>query len=315
MASPRSRPEPLAAGRLRLDDFAHFAAIAGAGSIAGASRELGLPASTLSRRLGALEKRLGVRLVERTTRSLHLTEAGALFYERCSRLSADAVEAEALVRSHGEAPRGTLRLAAPPALGVWRLGPPIAAYVRRHPAVRVEAVLSERSVNLRGEMFDVAVRVGAPPSDGTYVVRRLGHSTRALCASPAYLRARGAPASIAALAEHELVTYGGATGRAGWHFTGPSATAGEPTLVPRLRTNSSLLARELGLQGAGLVLMPRFLVESDLRAGALVEVSVGEEPTPLEVLLLTSPASAATPKVRAFVDELRGYVARERPWR
>ncbi|HEU4406413.1 MAG TPA: LysR substrate-binding domain-containing protein [Polyangiaceae bacterium] len=301
--------------RPRLDDLVHFAAVAGAGSIAAAARGLGLPASTLSRRLSALERRLGVRLVERTTRSLHLTEAGALFYERCARLSADAVEAEALVRSHGAAPRGTLRLAAPPALGGWCLGPPLAAYLRRHPAVRLEVVLNERAVDLRGEVFDVAVRIGAPPSDGSYVVRRLGRSSRVLCASPAYLAARGAPASVAALRDHELVAYGGATGRAGFRFTGPSASAGEPPLVARVRTNNSVLARELARQGAGLALMPRFLVEADLRSGELVEISVGEEPAPLEVLLLTSPASAATPKVRAFVDELRAYVARERPWR
>ncbi|HEU4537597.1 MAG TPA: LysR substrate-binding domain-containing protein [Polyangiaceae bacterium] len=302
------------APRPRLDDLVQFAAVAGAGSIAGAARELGLPASTLSRRLGALERRLGVRLVERTTRSLHLTEAGALFYERCARLASDAVEAEALVSSHGRTPRGTLRLSAPPALGAWCLGPVLAAYARRHPAVRLEMALSERAVDLRGEAFDVAVRVGVPPSDGSYIVRRLGHSSRVLCASPEYLRARGEPSTAAALREHELVAYGGAAGGAGWHSAGPAANAGAPPLAPRLRTNNSLLARELCRAGAGLALLPRFLVEADLRSGALVAVSAGEPPTPLAVLLLTSPASAATPKVRAFVSELREYVARERPW-
>ena len=124
-----------------LDDMVHFAAIVRAGSLAAASRTLGVPAPTLSRRLSALERRLGVKLLERTTRALHLTEAGAAYHERCERIAAEAAEADALIRSHGRTPRGLLRITAPPALGSLFLGPPLAEYLARYPAVRVEVVL------------------------------------------------------------------------------------------------------------------------------------------------------------------------------
>ena len=293
-----------------LDDMVHFAAIVRAGSLAAASRELGVPAPTLSRRLSALERRLGVKLLERTTRALHLTEAGEAYRERCERIAAEAAEADALIRSHGRTPQGLLRIAAPPALGSLFLGPPLAEYLRRYPAVRMEVVLGDKRVDLREESFDAALRIGEAPSDGSYIVRRLGRSSFVLCAAPSYLAEKGTPRSLAELDTHVLIGLGAATQKASWRFLDAS---GQPLLrpvEPRARVSSTLLARELCRAGAGLALLPGFVAAEDLRAGHLVALELGEPPAPSDVLLVLNPASVATPKVRALVELMR----RAGPW-
>jgi DNA-binding transcriptional LysR family regulator len=293
-----------------LDDMVHFAAIVREGSLAAASRKLGVPVSTLSRRLSALERRLGVRLLERTTRALRLTEAGEAYYERCARIAVEAAEADALVRSHGKTPRGLLRVAAPPALGTLLLGQLLTEYVHRYPAVRVEVVLGDRPVDLREDAFDVALRIGGPPSDGSYIIRRLGLSKAVLCASPAYLAEHGTPRSLEALDGHVLVGLGPGRPGAGWRFLDSSGNTLLRPVEARVRVNSALLARELSRAGAGIALLPRFLIEEELRSGALVALELGEPPAPSEVLLVMQPASVATPKVRALVELLR----RQGPW-
>lgn len=293
-----------------LDDMVHFAAIVRAGSLAAAAKELGVPSPTLSRRLSALEKRLGVKLLERTTRAQHLTEAGEVYYERCDRIATEAAEADALIRSHGRTPRGVLRIAAPQALGSRFLGPPLAEYVRRYPAVRVEVVLGDKRVDLREESFDVALRIGGTPSDGSYVLRRLGQSTAVLCASPAYLAEKGTPRSPPELDMHRLVGLGTALQKSGWRFLDANGQPQLRPVEPRVSANSILLTRELCLAGVGIALLPRFIAAEDLRAGQLVAIDLGEPPAPSDVLLVLNPASVATPKVRALVEVLR----REGPW-
>lgn len=291
-----------------LDDMVNFAAIVREGSLAAASRKLGVPASTLSRRLSALEKRVGVRLLERTTRALRLSEAGEAYYERCARIATEAAEADALVRSHGRTPRGLLRIAAPPALGTLFLGPPVTEYLQRYPAVRVEVVLGDRMVDLRKESFDMALRVGDPPSDGSYIIRRLGRATTVLCASPAYLAAQGAPRSVAELDKHSLIGLNPGRPGVGWRFLDES---GHPTIrpvEPRVRVNSTLLAHALCREGSGLALLPRLVAAEALEAGSLVALELGGPPAPSDVLLVLQPASVATPKVRAFVELLRQAV-------
>jgi DNA-binding transcriptional LysR family regulator len=283
----------------------NFAAIVREGSLAAASRKLAVPSSTLSRRLSALEQRLGVRLLERTTRALRLTEAGEAYYERCARIATEAAEADALVRSHGKTPRGLLRISAPPALGTLFLGPPLKEYVHRYPAVRVEVVLSDKAVDLREENFDAALRIGEPPTDSSYILRRLGRSSPVLCASPAYLAAQGTPRSLAALDKHMLIGLNPGRPGAGWRFLDASGYPSVRPVEPRVRVNSTLLAQALCSAGAGIALLPRWVIAEELRAGRLIALDLGEPPAPSDVLLVMQPASVATPKVRAFVELLR----------
>lgn len=291
-----------------LDDMVNFAAIVREGSLAAASRKLGVPSSTLSRRLSALEKRVGVRLLERTTRALRLTEAGEAYYERCARIATEAAEADALVRSHGRTPRGLLRISAPPALGTLFLGPPVTEYLQRYPAVRVEVVLGDRMVDLRKEAFDVALRVGDLPSDGSYVIRRLGRVTTVLCASPAYLAAQGTPRTVAELDKHSLIGLNPGRPGVGWRFLDAGGHPMIRPVEPRVRVNSTLLAHALCRAGSGLALLPRLVAAEALEAGSLVAIELGAPPAPSDVLLVLQPASVATPKVRAFVELLRQAV-------
>ncbi|HZI14626.1 MAG TPA: LysR family transcriptional regulator [Myxococcus sp.] len=294
-------------GMPHLGDMVNFAAIVRGGSLAAASRQLGMPVSTLSRRLSALEQRLGVRLLDRTTRSLRLTEAGEAYYERCARIAAEAAEADSLVRSHGQAPRGLLRITAPPALGTLFLGRPLTEYLERCPEVRVEVVLHERTLDLREDGFDVALRIGELPSDGSYIIRRLGHCGSVLCASPAYLKAHGTPRTLADLEGHELIGLGMDEASSRWRFVDASGHARQCLVEPRLRVNNALLAQELCLEGAGIALLTRFLAEAHLQSGALVALELEELPAPVGVLLVLQPASASTPKVRALVEVLQRW--------
>lgn len=298
-----------------VDDMLSFAGIVRAGSIAAASRERRLPASTLSRRLSALERRLGVRLLDRTTRSIALTEAGEAYYARCARIAEEVAEADALVQSHGRAPRGLLRLAAPPLLGALFLAEPLAEYVAKYPSVRVQTVLGERLVDLRKESFDVALRTGGPPSDGSYIVRKLGQTTRLLCASPAYLERHGTPRSMSGLRDHALIALGaGPSPDLTWRFLDGERGETPLSVEPRIRTNSVPLIHGLCRQGAGIALLPRFLVADDLRSGALVELRLGGATSASDVFVLMPAASAATPKVRAFVELFGRYVNQRKPW-
>ncbi|MFN3566703.1 MAG: LysR family transcriptional regulator, partial [Burkholderiaceae bacterium] len=190
----------------RFASMAAFAAVVESGSFVRAAERLGTSTSTLSRRIVELEQHLGARLLNRTTRKLSLTEGGQAFYERAVQVLADLEEAEALAGSSTAAPRGTLRLTCSHAMGVQRVAPAIASFSARHPEVRFEVSVSDRIVDLVEEGFDLAIRIGQVGSD-RLVARRLGTMRLLACASPAYLKARGAPRVPADLATHAVMTY------------------------------------------------------------------------------------------------------------
>lgn len=296
------------------DDVLCFVAIVRTGSMAAAARKLGLGPSTLSRRLSELEARLGVRLLERTTRTLKLTEIGEAFFTRCAPLADGFAEAELLAESLGKTPRGLLRIAAPPMWGALCLGGPLAEYSARYPAVRVQVDLSDRPVELRREGYDIAIRLGLPAGDTSYRVRRLGGSPRLLCASPGFLRKNGAPRSLAELREYPLIGLGGATANVPWTFVDDRQRPLQVTVTPRLYVNNALLAQDLVRRDAGIALLPRFLVRDDLQAARLTELSLDGAPAPSEVLLLTLASSSRVPKVRAFVDILQALAVPPAPW-
>lgn len=296
------------------DDILCFVAIVRAESLAGAARTLRVPASTLSRRLSTLEQRLGVRLLERTTRSLHLTEIGEAYFTRCAPLADALAAADEVALSLAKTPRGVLRVSAPPMWGALCLAGPLAEYAARYPAVRVQVDLSERSVNLRKEGFDAAIRLGVPAGDGSYRLRRLGFSPRVLCASPEYLRRSRAPQTVAELREHALITLGGPTTDAPWRFSDGTHREVTVALTPRLRVNNAILAHELSLRGAGIALLQRFQVRADLEAQRLIALSLDLAPTSSEVLLLTLASSSGTPKVRAFVALLHALSTTPGAW-
>lgn len=174
--------------------------------------------------------------------------------------------------------------------------------------------LSSRHVDLLQEGFDLALRVAAELEDSSLMARRMGLSTPLLCASPEYLRAHGAPASLAELARHPSISIGSGRVEPAWRFLGPGGEVTEVKLQPRVEVNSSALALELCRAGAGLAMLPSFLATSRLAEGSLVHVLPEIRTRPLEVVLLLPSARQLAPKVRAFLEVVDRHVARQKPW-
>jgi DNA-binding transcriptional LysR family regulator len=255
-----------------IQEMAVFARVVGAGSLSAAARELGLSPALVSRRLAALESRLGVRLINRTTRSLHLTDDGATYYEACARVLADIEEADATVSAGRVEPRGTLRVALPASFGLQHIAPLIPRFAERYPKVQLALSLSDRTVNLIEEGFDLAVRI-AHLEDSSLTARRLAPNRRVVCASPAYLARHGTPRTPDELARHNCLT---TTDFAmNWDYKGPDGKPGSVRVTGRYACDSWEVLREWARAGLGVALKSTWDVHRLLAEGSLVEVCPG----------------------------------------
>jgi len=255
-----------------IQEMAVFARVVGAGSLSAAARELGLSPALVSRRLAALESRLGVRLINRTTRSLHLTDDGATYYEACARVLADIEEADATVSAGRVEPRGTLRVALPASFGLQHIAPLIPRFAERYPKVQLALSLSDRAVNLIEEGFDLAVRI-AHLEDSSLTARKLAPNRRVVCASPAYLARHGTPRTPEELARHNCLT---TTDFAmNWDYKGPDGKPGSVRVTGRYACDSWEVLREWARAGLGIALKSTWDVHRLLADGSLVEVCPG----------------------------------------
>lgn len=281
-----------------LNELLIFARVAQAGSFSAAARALGLPKSTVSRKVAVLEERLGARLLQRTTRRVSLTDAGRAYQQHCARILAAVEEGERAVSHMQEAPRGLLRVTAPVTFAY--LWPILAEYLERHPAVQADLVHTDRRVDLVEEGFDVAIRAGHL-ADSSLIARRLGTEWRVAVASPAYLQRHGAPAQPAALADHDGIAFGAE--RTHWRLErGPQRVA--IPMAPRLVVNDFHGLREAALAGLGIALIPVHVASDDLRAGRLQRVLPDwrSPQTPIHAVYPSNRFLA--PKVAAFLDLL-----------
>jgi DNA-binding transcriptional LysR family regulator len=255
-----------------IQEMAVFARVVGAGSLSAAARELGLSPALVSRRLAALESRLGVRLINRTTRSLHLTDDGATYYEACARVLADIEEADATVSAGRLEPRGTLRVALPASFGLQHIAPLIPRFAERHPQIQLAMSLSDRTVNLIEEGFDLAVRI-AHLEDSSLTARKLAPNRRVVCASPAYLARHGTPRTPDELARHNCLTT--SEFAMNWDYKGPDGKAGSVRVTGRYACDSWEVLREWARAGLGIALKSTWDVHRLLADGSLVEVCPG----------------------------------------
>lgn len=290
----------------RLAAMHAFVSVVESGGFARAAARAGSSTSTLSRQVADLERHLGARLLNRTTRKLSLTEAGQAFFERAAQVLADLQEAEALVSASAAAPRGTLRLTCSHAMGVQRVGPAIASFVARYPEVRFEVSVSDRIVDLVEEGFDLAIRIGQIGSE-QMVARRLGSARLLLCAAPAYLKARGNPKTPADLTAHAALTYAYAANPRLWRLIDRSGHTHEVRVSGPLHANSGELAVAAAIRGLGIVLEPDFLVGGALEAGLLVRVLPEYEGVPADIWAVYPSRRHLSVKVRLFVDHIAGY--------
>jgi DNA-binding transcriptional LysR family regulator len=282
----------------RLDELAIFVAIVEAGSLVGASRRLRRSPPAITRALSSLENRLGVRLVDRTTRRLAPTEAGSLFAERARTLLA-GYEEVLLGASHAPI-RGVLRITAPVQFGRRHVAPIVSAFLNEYPDVGVELSLNDRNLDLIEEGLDLAVRIG-PLADSSLVARQVGSVRRVVVASPAYLARRGEPRTPSDLATHDTI-FGMARSTAReWRF-GPSPRGPQVRLSPRLLVDDVETQLQAAQAGRGIARVLSYQVAEELAAGSLVRILQNFEPEPLPVQLVTLSRSHLTPKVRAFLD-------------
>jgi len=285
---------------MEIGELTAFVRVVQAGSFTRAAEALGTQKSHLSRVLTGLERKLGARLLVRTTRSLSMTEAGREIYERAVGVLG-AVEDIGRVaqRMHAE-PRGTLRLTCGVEFGIIAVGGWINAYLERYPQVSVESEFTGRLVDIVHEGFDVAIRIGEL-GDSSLAARKLGELDYGLFASPAYLRRRGAVRSPAELDGHDLLQFSGGRHRQGWRL-GKGREQRQVAGTARLRANNSFVVRDAAIRGHGVAQLPLALAREAVAAGSLRRVLPDWQPPSVPVHAVFPGTRYLTPKVRVFID-------------
>jgi DNA-binding transcriptional LysR family regulator len=279
----------------QLDSMRIFIAVAESGGFAPAARLLRLSPPVVTRAIAALERRLGARLVNRTTRQMNLTEPGQQFLADCKRIIAELQDAEALARNAHVEPQGLLTVTAPVVFGRIHIAPLLFDFLQQHPKVEARAMFADRIVNLIEEGFDVALRIDTL-SDSSLTAIKVGTVRRVVVASPAYLAANGAPRTPAEVENHRAI----GSGRAPWRFRGGTASTPQPRM--QLTVNGGDVAIACALAGHGLARPLSYQVDEELRDGRLQIVLADHELPPLPVQLVYPEGRQAAAKVRAFVD-------------
>ncbi len=285
-----------------LNDIVVFTKVVETKSFTGAADVLGLPKSTVSRKLAQLEERLGVRLVQRTTRKLALTEIGEAYYARCSRIVADLAAAEQLVTDMQATPRGRLRVTASNDLSTSYLGSIVAEFLAQHPEINIELEASDRLVDLIEEGFDVAIRFGNL-AESTLIARRLCDVGLVVAAAPSYLARRGTPRTIEELDEHDIVLFTPASRNQTWTIVNGDATYefGRPS---RFASNNYGSVRDVALAGGGIALMSDFMIADDLASGALVRVLPEWGTRRVDIHAVYPARQNLPPRLTLFLDHL-----------
>jgi DNA-binding transcriptional LysR family regulator len=296
-----------------LNDMLFFAEVVDHGGFAAAGRALNLPKSKLSRRIAELESRLGVRLLQRTTRRLSLTEAGEIYHRHCVAMREQAEAADEAVALVQNEPRGTVRVTCPLTLAQTTIGPLVPRFLATHPQVRIDLQVSNRVVDLVQEGVDVALRVRASLDDsGTLVIKNLGPTHGVLVASPQLLQRFGQPADREALRNLPTVAMSAADGRASWHLRGPRDATFELQHHPVYTADDLLTLKFAVVQGTGMSVLPDYLCVDELRRGELVTVLPGWEPPPAMVLAVFPSRRGMVPAVRRFLDFLGANMVGEK---
>lgn len=290
-----------------------FANVVDHGGFSATARSLGLSPSAVSKQIGQLEDRIGVRLLNRSTRGLKLTEEGRLFYERSAAIADEVREAEALVMSMGERPQGTLQVAATVAFGKAQLLPLLPAFLAEHPDLRVKLELTDRTIDLSESEFDLAIRFTEQIEHMSVVTRKLASNKRLVCAAPAYIDAHGMPETLDDLEHHNCLrmstvehwndwTFGRGADREVFHATG------------NFEANSADAVYHAALAGLGVARLSTYLVGPDIRAGRLVHLLPDHCDEEAEILAVYSDRRNLSPKIRSFIDFLVARFTPVPPW-
>jgi DNA-binding transcriptional LysR family regulator len=285
-----------------LRDIAHFVEVARTRNFVRAAERLQLPASTLSRRISELERSLGMKLLNRTTRRVELTEAGQIFLVRCQTIVDEALAAREDLRNHAHSPRGLLRVSMSPDFGTVYLAPLIAEFSRMYPEISMQLDLSPRRVDLISENFDMAIRVGAP--DEPYLfARRIALAKRGLYASPGFLKQNIAPKAPADLAGLSCLSVDHPNSGDVWLLR-RGHTAQEIEIAGRVKANNPRMVLHLAVEGVGIAVIDDVMAAPFVKTGALKRILREWETTPVPIYAVTSTKTPPL-KVKSFIEHLQ----------
>ena len=292
-----------------VSELTFFTLLIRLGSLAATARELNLTPPAVSKRLAQLEQRLGVRLLNRTTRSISLTAEGEVYLRNAQRILGEIEEMERQVSSSRAAPKGLLRVNAPLGFGRTHVGPAISSFLRRYPEVEVQLHLSDRPINLPDDAIDVAIRFGELP-DSRLIARKIAANRRRLCAAPAYLEAFGRPETPRELMQHNCIVLRQNDAAFGvWRLS--RGKQGESVKVRgSLSTNDGEVALNWALDGHGILMRAEWNLASHLRSGRLVEVLGDYETPPADIYAVYLERLNLSAKVSCFVEHLRDFFRR-----
>ncbi|MCB1755113.1 MAG: LysR family transcriptional regulator [Gammaproteobacteria bacterium] len=284
-----------------LDDIAVFVRVVDCGSFTAAAERLEISRSVVSKQVSRLENQLGVRLLNRTTRRLSLTEAGRVFHRLSRRGLTEIEEAKTEVSRLQREPRGTLRLNAPMSFGILHIAPLLPEFHKRYPQVIVDMSLEDRTVDVIEEGFDVSVRIADLP-DSSLVARRIGPCGHVIVAAPAYLAEQGTPQTPDELRDHNILAYRYQDSAVNWHFTTSEHQSITVPVSGSLMINNSLAIRAALLEGAGIARIPLFFVRKEIEQRRLTPILQDYGTLESTLYLVYPQRRHLSPKVRAFVD-------------
>nr|WP_298682192.1 LysR family transcriptional regulator [uncultured Dongia sp.] len=297
----------------RLSTMEAFAKVAETQSFSEAARRLRSSKSLVSRQVAALESQLGVRLFQRTTRRLTLTEEGRAYHVQMIRILSEIEEANLSVSATRAAPRGRLRVSAPMSFGLLHLAPVVPRFLARYPEVELDLSLNDRYVDLIDEAFDLSIRVGRL-AESSLVARRLAPFRMIMCASPSYLEAHGTPLVPEDLKQHQCLCYSSNSLTPEWRL---QRTDGTPWPVPirgHLHADNGDVLRLAALAGTGIAFLPSFIVGGDLQAAKLVSLLADFVPTDSAIFAVYPTSRHLSPKVRAFIDFMLEHIGPRPHW-
>lgn len=294
-----------------LEGLAIFARVVELRSFAGAAEDLKLSKATVSKAVTRLEARLGARLFNRSSRRLALTDAGRMLADRAARLLHDAEQIEAEAMEGAAAPRGQVRLAAPMSFGLIELAPILPEFLAAYPQVAVDLHLSDATVDLIGDGFDIALRIAALP-DSALVARRLCPVERLLVAAPSYLARHGRPTHPAHLADHACLGYANLPSPETWRFVNAAGEEASVRATGPLRANNADVMLPALVAGAGLTVAPDFIVREALADGRLEAVMPDWKPPPIALHLVMPPGGPRPKRVEVLAEFLTARLSRRR---
>lgn len=280
-----------------MDEREVFLAVVEANGFSAAARRLNSTPAVISRRIKSLEQRLGVRLLQRTTRKLRLTQQGERYYREISNLLGQLNHLEQELTETSRQPRGELRITAPMSFGQRRLAPIVTQFALRYPALRLSVTLEDQETDIVAEGYDLAIRI-THPQDTSLVGRAIAPVPRCICASPKYLNERGTPVSPADLADHDCLHFSLISAREEWRFT----DAQNPVINTTFSSNNGEVLAKAAIDGLGITLLPEFIVEDALTEGSLVRVLNGMEQPPLTLYVMYPSRKHVPTKTKLFVN-------------